>query len=101
MRSQIVSTLAFAGYAAAAACPFQELKRSGILSGKDIAKFEAVKRDPKVADELFAAHQASAPKNSKRTPQLLDALGGALTDVTNALGGGLGKGLGGLSKEPG
>ena len=34
------------------------MKRSGVLSEEDVAKFEAVKRDPKAAEELFQAHQA-------------------------------------------
>ena len=42
---------------ALAACPFQQMKRSGQLSEEDAAKFEAVKRDPKAAEALFEAYQ--------------------------------------------
>ena len=52
----LVLSTAFAGLAYGA-CPFAELKRSGFLSEDDIAKFEAVKRDPKAAETLFKAHQ--------------------------------------------
>ena len=53
----LVLSAAFAGLAYGA-CPFAELRRSGVLSEDDIAKFEAVKRDPKAAETLFKAHQA-------------------------------------------
>ena len=48
------------------ACPFAELRRSGVLSEDDIAKFEAVKRNPKAAETLFKAHQA---KKREPAPQ--------------------------------
>ena len=43
-----------------AACPFELLKRSGVLTEADLAKFEAVKRDPKAAEVLFQAHKREA-----------------------------------------
>ncbi|CAF9916746.1 hypothetical protein IMSHALPRED_003283 [Imshaugia aleurites] len=43
-----------------AACPFELLKRSGALTEADLAKFEAVKRDPKAAEVLFQAHKREA-----------------------------------------
>ena len=53
----LVLSAAFSGLAYGA-CPFAELRRSGVLSEDDIAKFEAVKRDPKAAEMLFKVHQA-------------------------------------------
>lgn len=111
MRAHVLTVTALASYAAAAACPFQALKRSGALSDEDLAKFEAVKRDPKLAEELFAAHgssdAAAEDAKSKRNPDsisdLLDGLTSGLAegleDITNltagvlTLGGGLGKPL--------
>ena len=43
-----------------AACPFEMLKRSGVLTEGDLAKFEAVKRDPKAAEVLSQAHKREA-----------------------------------------
>ena len=40
-----------------APCPFQTMKRSGQLSEEDAAKFEAMKRDPRMAEVLFEAYQ--------------------------------------------
>ena len=53
----LLLSAAFAGLSYGA-CPFAELRRSGVLSEDDIAKFEAVKRNPKPAETLFNAHQA-------------------------------------------
>lgn len=46
-----------------AACPFEMLKRSGVLTEADLAKFEAVKRDPEAAEVLFQAHKRKAAPN--------------------------------------
>ena len=83
----LVLSAAFAG-SAYGACPFAELKRSGVLSEDDIAKFEAIKRDPKAAEALFKAHQAEkrepAPQSGIVSPILngvLDLpLGGSLRE---------------------
>lgn len=67
-----------------AACPLAEMKRSGVLSEADAAKFEAVKRDPKAAEELLKAHQArDAMPNAEPEPQ------GGLLGGDLPLGGGL------------
>ncbi|MCJ1449806.1 hypothetical protein MMC28_000134 [Mycoblastus sanguinarius] len=42
------------------ACPFAELKRSGLLGADDVAKFETVKRGPPAAEALFQAHRREA-----------------------------------------
>ena len=81
-----------AGLAATAygvACPFEEMKRIGLLSKEDIAKFEAVKRDPKAAETLIRAHRREAEPE----PQ---AVGGIIGPLVNGLldlpyGGGLRK----------
>lgn len=83
-----------AGLAATAygvACPFEEMKRIGLLSKEDIAKFEAVKRDPKAAETLIRAHRREAEPEPE--PQ---AIGGNIGPLVNGLldlpyGGGLGK----------
>lgn len=69
-----------AGSAAAAACPFSLLKRAGLLNKKDEAAYDAVKADPKAAEELFASHNYARDS---------DASLGGLLDLP--LGGGLGK----------
>lgn len=89
MRSQVLYILALAGYATAAACPFHDLAKSGALSDSDLAKYEAVKRDPKAAEALFAAHQSEAANVKPQKRQLLSGLGALLSNVTNDLGGGL------------
>ena len=68
-----------------AACPFELLKRSGLLSEEDTAKFEAVKRDPKAAETLFEARRRDA------NPQLLSGLTGPISNgiLDLPLGGGL------------
>lgn len=71
-----------AGSAAAAACPFSLLKRAGLLNKKDEAAYDAVKADPKAAEELFASHNHNHARDS-------DASLGGLLDLP--LGGGLGK----------
>lgn len=72
-----------------AACPFELLKRSGVLSEEDIAKFEAVKRDPGAAEELFQAHRraAEADPQPEAEPALIGPILGGLLDLP--LGGGL------------
>ena len=76
---------AFAG-CAYGACPFAELRRSGFLSEDDIAKFEAVKRDPKAAEALLKAHQAEKREPAPQSCIIGPILNGVL-DLP--LGGGL------------
>ena len=49
-----------------AACPYELLKRSGLLSEADAEKFEAVKRDPSYAETLFAEHQVNSKSIEQR-----------------------------------
>ena len=70
------------------ACPFAELKRSGVLTADDVEKFEAVKRDPKAAEALFQAHRREAAPEP--------ASGGIIGPIVNGIidlpsGGGLRK----------
>ena len=83
----LVLSTAFAGLACGA-CPFAELKRSGVLSEDDIAKFEAVKRNPKAAEALFKAHQAEKREPGPQSGIIGPILNGTL-DLPN--GGGLRK----------
>ncbi|MCJ1449873.1 hypothetical protein MMC28_000201 [Mycoblastus sanguinarius] len=85
----LVLSTAFAGLACGA-CPFAELKRSGVLSEDDIAKFEAVKRNPKAAEALFKAHQAEKREPGPQSGIIGPILNGTL-DLPN--GGGLLNGL--------
>ena len=67
------------------------MKRSGLLSEEDVAKFEAVKRDPKAAEALFQAHQAEK-REAAAEPE--PAAGGLIGPTLNGLldlpfGGGL------------
>ena len=54
----------------AAACPYEHLKRTGLLSPEDEAKFDAVKRDPAAADALFHAHQLDRREASSESTKL-------------------------------
>jgi hypothetical protein len=80
----------FIGLAQGTACPFSLLKRAGILTDADAAKFEAVKRDPAAAEALFQEYQRQEA-NEKREPQSSGLLGGLLGELP--LGGGLVNGL--------
>ena len=55
--TKIVSTAVLVAQVYGAACPYELLKRSGLLSEDDTAAFEAVKRDPSEAEALFEAHR--------------------------------------------
>ena len=68
-----------------AACPFELLKRSGLLDKEDVAKFEAVKRDPQAAEALFEAQRREA--NPKPEPGLIGPIFNDILDLP--LGGGL------------
>ena len=61
---------------------FENLRRSGILSAKDEAIFEAVKREPMAAAAYLNAHEREAgSEKKKRQGGLLDGLlGGGLCE---------------------
>lgn len=63
----IFGTAVLANSATAAVCPFSLLKRAGLLSEDDEAKYDAVKADSRVAEELFRAHHAQAARQEKRS----------------------------------
>ena len=71
-------------------CPFELLKRSGKLTEADLAKFEAVKRDPKAAEALFQAHKREAAPDPSPAGVVGPIVSGVL-DLPN--GGGLRKPL--------
>lgn len=63
----IFGAVALASSATAAVCPFSLLKRAGLLSADDEAKYDAVKADSTLADELFRAHHAQSARQEKRS----------------------------------
>ena len=88
------------GQSQGAACPYELLRRSGLLGADDAAKFDAVKRDSSEADRLFREHrnreaEALYEVQTKRldSRQLLPLpfggglLGGVLQPLTGALSG--------------
>ena len=79
----LLASLAVPTYGAA--CPFEMLKRAGLLSDSDIEKFEAVKRDPQAAEALFEAHRREAEPQPE--PGLPGPASSSLLDLP--LGGGL------------
>lgn len=89
----LASTVPFASVAYGVACPFEAMKRSGLLNEAEAAKFEAVKRDPSVAEELFQVHRREA--EASPAPQGLGSplglplggglLNGALQPLTGPL----------------
>lgn len=75
-------------------CPYAELARRGLLSEDDLAKFEAVKRNPAEAEKLLQLHARDASVNVKTQAQprdLITGLVGPLLDgaLDLPLGGGL------------
>ena len=58
--SLATTAFALASYTYGAVCPFELLKRGGLLSEADTAKFDAVKRNPQLAEALFEAHRQEA-----------------------------------------
>ena len=91
MKSFYISLVAVFPSVVLGGCPFAELKRSGVLSEEYIQKFEAVKRDPRAAEALFQAHQAT-----KRAAAPEPASGGIIGPIVNGVldlpyGGGLRK----------
>jgi len=63
------------------ACPFQALRRSGMLSQEEIAKFDSFKRDPALASEhLNAGRDSTMSTNEKRQGLLGGLLGGGLCE---------------------
>ena len=83
-----VSVALIAGLAAVsnAACPFELMKRSGVLYGDDIAKFDAVKRNPKAAEALFEAYKREASPD----PTPADPIGPIVSGILDLpYGGGL------------
>ena len=53
----LFSTAGLLSQAYGAACPYELLRRSGLLSEDDAAKFDAIKRDPAAAEDLFREHR--------------------------------------------
>ena len=78
-----------------AGCPFADLRRSGVLSEEDLAKFEQVKRDPAQAEALLKRYQARKIKrDATPEPEPQAEKRGLIGPLTNGLldlpfGGGL------------
>lgn len=70
--SILASAAVFAGYASGAACPFQLMKRAGLLDPEIIASFEGVDKDPKIAENLLKARSWTGEhQGTKRSPETL------------------------------
>ena len=87
----ILSAAAFVGQAYGAACPYELLHRSGLLSEGDAEKFEAVKRDPTKAETLFRAHRRKDGDTPEAPSADLAERGPADGILDLPLGGGLRK----------
>ena len=90
MKASLLALTAALAATSDAACPFELMKRSGILSDEDLAKFDAVKRNPEAAEALYQAHKREAAPEPAPQGIIGPILGGAL-DLP--LGGGLRKSL--------
>jgi hypothetical protein len=75
------------------ACPFEDLRRSRMLSVEDAAKFDDVKRNPAAAEEHLNSHKRRAGVDKEKRQDLL----GGLLDLP--LGGGLCKYLPKITKK--
>ena len=71
-----------------AVCPFEDLRRSGLLSAEDAAKFDAVKRNPAAAETFIETHKQKDKSKEKRQGLISPIINGIL-DLP--LGGGLRK----------
>jgi hypothetical protein len=75
----------FCSLAHSAACPFEDLRRSGMLSAEDAAKFDAIKRNPAAAEAYLNVHKREAGYEHEKEKR--QSLLGGLLDLP--LGGGL------------
>ncbi|KAF2148597.1 hypothetical protein K461DRAFT_330031 [Myriangium duriaei CBS 260.36] len=96
--SFVLALVSLSASVLAGPCPFEHMKRAGLLSPEDEAKFDAVKRDPKMADILFKQHRREIVAKSEnihelRGPRKRDGLldlplgGGLLNGVLQPLTG--------------
>jgi hypothetical protein len=91
--SSLFFAMGFCSLAHGVACPFADLRRSGMLSVEDAAKFDDVKRNPAAAEEYLSGHKGGAGVEKEKRQDLL----GGLLDLP--LGGGLCKYLPKIKKE--
>ena len=74
----------------AAACPFSEAHRAGLLDRSLADKFEAVQKDPRNADRLIGARHAGAKRQDPQQGGVAGLVGPIIDGVLNLpLGGGL------------
>ena len=79
MKTSFLALIAAIEAFADAACPFELMKRSGILTDDDLAKFDFVKQNPEAAEALFRAHTREAkPEPAPQGGIIGPILGGAL-----------------------
>ena len=78
MKTSLLALTAGLASVSYAVCPFELMRRSGLLSEDDLAKFDAVKRDPEAAEELFQAHKREAAPEPVPDNIIGPILGGAL-----------------------
>ena len=78
MKTSFLALVAVLANASYAACPFELIKRSRILTNNDLAKVDAVKRDPEAAEALFQAHKRDAAPEPALDDIIGPILGGAL-----------------------
>jgi hypothetical protein len=94
MRASSLWSLALLSPVCLAGCPFHQLRELGVLSDRELELFEAVERDPKVAEELFhakrdGAHASTANDRSvEKEERELPILGPIMKGVED-MGGGL------------
>lgn len=86
--SILISGVVFAGCASAAACPFQLMKRAGLLNPEIAARFEGIEKDPKIAENLLRTYSGEHI-GSKRSPNTLIGPRSADGTLDLPLGGGL------------
>lgn len=86
----LTSVFLFTQHINAAACPYGEAFKAGLLD-RDLAdKFEAVRRDPQNADKIIGDHQEQVKRSDPQQGGLAGLVGPIIDGVLDLpLGGGL------------
>ncbi|KAL9110477.1 MAG: hypothetical protein Q9227_005021 [Pyrenula ochraceoflavens] len=69
--SAVLFWAGFIACASGSACPYELMRRAGLLSAEDAAKFDAVKRDASAAGVLLEAHQQRTEAGPEPKPALV------------------------------
>jgi hypothetical protein len=86
----LTSVLLFVDTSNAAACPFSDAHKAGLLDSDLAVKFEAAQKDPKNADRLIGAHYAGVKRQNPQQGEVAGLVGPIIDGVLNLpLGGGL------------